>query len=123
MSDSLVMGSEAVWTIYHNPRCSKSRQTLRLLQQHGIRPHVVEYVKTGLSVEELRELLDKLDKRASELLRRKERLCQQLGLDMEDEEAVFAALVEHPVLMERPVVVCGQKAVIGRPPENVRTLF
>lgn len=110
--------------IYHNPRCRKSRETLALIREKGIDPEVIEYLKTPLSKEELRRVLGLLGIPASGLLRRGERVFKELykGKDL-DEEAWLDALVTHPVLMERPVVVSGDRAVIGRPPENVEVLL
>lgn len=107
--------------ILHNPRCSKSRQTLALLQERGIEPEVVEYLKTPLSAEDIRKLLNQLGISAHGLLRKGEQAYRDAGLDNPDldEEAVIAAMAEHPVLIERPIVVVGDKARIGRPPEAV----
>ena len=108
-------------TIFHNPRCSKSRQTLQLLQDRGIQPQVIEYLKNPPAQAELKRLLGLLQLQARELLRRKEPLYRELGLDdnsLNDKELINA-LHEHPVLMERPIVVANGKAVIGRPPEKV----
>jgi len=112
-------------TIYHNPRCSKSRQTLQLIRDSGIEPKVVEYLKTPPSAEELDGLLKKLKLEPLELMRKKEATFNELelaGQDLNREEAI-AVMVEHPVLIERPIVVKGNAAVIGRPPENVNELL
>lgn len=106
--------------IYHNPRCSKSRQTLALLQEKGIEPAIIEYLKTPPDAATLRDLLKKLGIPAKALLRKGEDPYKELGLkDVEDEAALIAAMVAHPVLIERPIVVNGAKAAIGRPPESV----
>lgn len=108
-------------TLYHNPRCSKSRQALELLRQRGIEPQIVEYLKTPPSAAEIRSLLAALGKRPREILRTKEAAYKEAGLDdvkMTD-AAVIAAIIRHPILLERPIAVAGKKAVIGRPPEDV----
>ena len=108
-------------TIYHNPRCSKSRQTLALLEERNVRPQVVEYLKTPPSVDELRRILHLLQLQPRDLMRRKEAVYQELNLDdpaLSDAQLI-AAMHEHPALIERPIVVRGDKAAIGRPPEQV----
>lgn len=109
-------------TIYHNPRCSKSRETLALLEQHGVEPQVVLYLDTPPSVAELKKLLQQLGfTSARELMRKKEDLYKELKLADEalSEEQLLQAMVANPKLMERPIVVKGDKARIGRPPEQV----
>jgi len=109
-------------TIYHNPRCSKSRETLALLEQHGVAPKVVLYLDTPPSASQLKTLLKELGfGSARDLMRKKEDLYKELKLADESlsEEQLLAALVEHPKLIERPIVVKGGKARIGRPPEQV----
>ncbi|AEF46831.1 arsenate reductase [Serratia sp. AS12] len=109
-------------TIYHNPRCSKSRETLALLEQHGVTPEVVLYLETPPSTDELKKLLKELGfSSARELMRKKEDLYKELKLADEtlSEAQLLAAMVEHPKLIERPIVVKGSKARIGRPPEQV----
>ncbi len=108
-------------TIYHNPRCSKSRQTLELLESRGIRPRVIEYLKSPPDHATLKSLLRKLGMPASALVRRKEEEFKSLGLDRPGttEDAFLEALASHPRLLERPIVVSGRKARIGRPPESV----
>ena len=108
-------------TIYHNPRCSKSRQTLALLQAQGIEPKVVEYLKDAPDAATLDDFLKKLDLEPRELMRRKEPPYKELGLDDAglSRDALIAAMVEHPILIERPIVVKGKKVALGRPPENV----
>lgn len=107
--------------IYHNPRCSKSRQTLELLEQKGMAPQIVKYLETPPSKETLTELLEQLGLEPRELMRQKEPEYQQLQLDDPglSREALIAAMVEHPKLIERPIVVYGNKAALGRPPERV----
>jgi arsenate reductase len=109
-------------TIYHNPRCSKSRETLALLEQHGVEPQVVPYLDTPPSVAELKKLLQELGfTSARELMRKKEDLYKELKLADEtlSEEQLLQAMVSNPKLIERPIVVKGGKARIGRPPEQV----
>jgi len=107
--------------IYHNPRCSKSRTTLALLRDKGIEPAVVEYLKTPPDVHELEHLLDLLGKPPRELMRRGETAYQEQGLDDPSlgRDALLTAMAANPVLIERPIVVTGRGARIGRPPETV----
>lgn len=112
------------FTIYHNPRCSKSRQTLALLQDAGIEPKVVEYLKQPLSVEEIQLLMSQLGlSSALALTRTKEAEYKALALAGKSEADLLQALQHTPKLIERPIVVYGNKAVIGRPPENVLPLI
>ena len=108
-------------TIYHNPRCSKSRQTLQLLQDHGVEPTVVEYLKHPPDASQLKRLLKMLGMKPRELIRKKEAEYRALGLDKVglSDAALIKVMVEHPVLIERPIVVAGGKAALGRPPEKV----
>ena len=108
-------------TIFHNPRCSKSRATLALLKQHGHEPEIVLYLETPPSEARLRELLSLLDLNARGLMRRTEGEYTQLGLDDPDlsEEQLIAAMHAHPRLIERPIVIANGQARIGRPPESV----
>ncbi|AWF80617.1 arsenate reductase (glutaredoxin) [Microbulbifer sp. A4B17] len=110
-----------MWTIYHNPRCSKSRQTLQLLQDNGIEPEVVLYLQTPPSVEDIQQLLHKLGIDARQLLRTGEEPYKQLNLRDKDlaESQIIDAMAQNPILIQRPIVTKGDKAVIGRPPENV----
>jgi arsenate reductase len=112
-------------TIYHNPRCSKSRNTLALLQENGVEPEVVLYLETPPSAEQLAELLSKLGISARELLRKGEDAYKDNNLKDPDlsEQQLIAAMVATPKLIERPIVVKGNKAVLGRPPENVLELI
>ena len=112
------------FTIYHNPRCSKSRNTLALLKEHGIEPEVVLYLETPPDAAQIRELLAKLGKNASDVVRRGEAQYKECGLSRDTpEEEIVAAMAAHPKLIERPIVVCGYRAVLGRPPENVLELI
>ncbi len=108
-------------TIWHNPRCSKSRQTLKLLTERGIEPAIVEYLKTPPSPDELRDALDKLNLAPRELMRRREPPYKGEGLDDETlpDDVLLQAMHDHPALIERPVVLAGGRAALGRPPERV----
>lgn len=114
-----------VVTMYHNPRCSKSRQTLSLLEQHGIQPAIVEYLKTPPTAAELKGVLEKLRMGPRDLMRKKEEPYKTLGLDDESlsDEQLVKAMVYNPILIERPIVVTDHGAKIGRPPEDVLDLF
>jgi arsenate reductase len=110
--------------IYHNPRCSKSRNTLALLEEQGVEAEVIKYLETPPSKEELKALLKMLGISARELMRTKEDIYKELGLkDVEDEEKLIEAMVTNPKLIERPIVIKEGKAVIGRPIENVVELL
>ncbi|KFX68650.1 arsenate reductase [Pseudomonas taeanensis MS-3] len=108
-------------TLYHNPRCSKSRSALQLLEARGLTPTIVRYLETPPSASQLQDLLSKLGLNARELLRTGEDEYQALGLvDLGLSEAqLIAAMVAHPKLIERPILVVDDQAVIGRPPEKV----
>ncbi|MBI5135732.1 MAG: arsenate reductase (glutaredoxin) [Nitrospirae bacterium] len=112
-------------TIYHNPRCGKSRQTLDLLRQQGIEPTVVEYLKTPLDAARLKALLRQLGLRPRDLMRAKEDAYTALGLDDPSltDDQLIAAIAATPMLMERPVVTRNGKAAIGRPPEAVLAIL
>ena len=111
-------------TLYHNPRCSKSRKTLELLEEHGVHPNIVLYLETPLTREEISGLLRKLGLTAGQLVRRgeDEYKASGLGKDSTDEE-ILAAMTKYPKLLERPIVVRGTRAVVGRPPEKVLELI
>ena len=109
--------------IYHNPRCSKSRQALALLREIDAVPEVIEYLKTPPDESTLRDLLKKLTLTAHEILRTKEAEYTAAGLTPVSTEAeIIAAIGRHPILLERPIIVKDNRAVIGRPPENVKRL-
>jgi len=112
-------------TLYHNPRCSKSRQTLQLLEENGVTPTVIEYLKTPPSAEELDTLLIQLNLQPRELMRTKEAEYKENQLDDTSltREQLIAAMIATPKLIERPIAIADGKAVIGRPPENVLTLL
>lgn len=110
-------------TIYHNPRCSKSRQTLALIEEKGVKPEVIEYLNTPPNQKTLKEIVGKLKLDARDLVRKKE--AKEAGLDIAtmSDAQLIKAMAEHPAIIERPIVVKGAKAVLGRPPENVLALL
>ena len=112
-------------TIFHNPRCSKSRQTLALLQERGIEPTVVEYLNTPPSADTLQGILNQLGMTPRDLMRKKEDAYREANLsdDTLGDNDLVAAMVAHPILIERPIVVANGKAAIGRPPENVLSIL
>lgn len=112
------------YKIYHNPRCSKSRQTLQILRDNGIEPHIIEYLKESPTTEELSEVLSALNMKAEEIIRKGEVIFKEnfKGKEFSNEEWI-QILVENPKLIERPIVIKNKKAVLGRPPENVLNLI
>ncbi|MCL4157053.1 UNVERIFIED_CONTAM: hypothetical protein GTU68_060529 [Idotea baltica] len=112
-------------TIYHNPRCSKSRQTLALLEERGITPSIREYLIDTPTQAELNELLEMLAMEPRDLMRKTEASYKEAGLNDEglSHEALIEGMIAHPKLIERPIVVTNGKAAIGRPPENVLTIL
>lgn len=108
-------------TLYHNPKCAKSRAALKLLEDRGLKPRAVEYLKTPLSAAELRRLLGLLGLNPRALLRTKEPEYKQAGLDNLElpDTQIIRAMIKFPKLIERPIVISGKKAALGRPPENV----
>ena len=106
-------------TIYHNPRCGKSRDTLKLIEDRGISPTIVEYLKAPPSAAELTRILSLLGKRPADILRKKE--AAEAGIDAASlsDTALIAAMVANPIAIERPIVVTATKAALGRPPERV----
>ncbi len=113
------------FTIYHNPRCSKSRQTLALLEENNIQPEIVFYLEDTPSKQQLQKLLQLLHKKPRDILRTGEEAYKSLGLsdtELSDDDLLDAMLSE-PKLIERPIVVAGERAVLGRPPENVLELI
>lgn len=110
--------------IYHNPRCSKSRQVLALLVERGVEANVICYLDDPPSVATLDALIDKLGIEPHALLRSKENAYSDVGLTPDSSRsAIIAAIVDHPILLERPVIVRGERAVIGRPPARVLELL
>lgn len=108
-------------TIYHNPRCSKSRAALKLLREKGVEPEIVEYLKTPPNAKTLGGFLDSLGMEPRQLMRKGEKPYKELGLAdaAKSRAALIKAMVDNPILIERPIVVNGAKVALGRPPENV----
>jgi len=106
-------------TMYHNPRCNTSRKTLALLREKGVEPVIVEYLKTPPSAAELRKILGQLKMPAAKLVRKKEAAAAGIDPKALSEDALVAAMVENPIIIERPIVISGAKAALGRPPEAV----
>ena len=106
-------------TIYHNPRCSKSRQPLALIEEKGITPTIVSYLETPPSQSTLKDILGMLDAAPGDIVRKKE--AKEAGLDISSmsDAAIIKAMTEYPAIIERPIVVSGKKAAMGRPPESV----
>lgn len=112
-------------TIYHNPRCSKSRAALQLLRDQGIEPSIIEYLKSPPNRDELKSLLEASGLRPRQLMRRGEAIYRELDLDNSElsDEALIHAMVENPILIERPIVVADGKVALGRPPERVLSVL
>lgn len=108
-------------TIFHNPRCSKSRATLSLLRENGVEPKIVDYLNEPPSADDLKALLEKLGKGPRDVIRKGEKIYKELELNDPTlpDNALITAMSGHPILIERPIVVNGEKAAVGRPPENV----
>ena len=109
--------------IYHNPRCNTSRKTLALLREKGIEPEIVEYLKTPYTAAQLKTLLGQLKIPAKALVRKKEAAAAGVDPVKLSEEALIAAMAQHPIIVERPIVVAGGKAALGRPPEKALTVL
>ena len=112
-------------TLYHNPKCSKSRQTLKLLEEQGINPKIIEYVKNPPTPEKLKEILSLLKISPLDLIRKKEDKYKELGLansQLSDQDLIDY-MVKNPILIERPIVIVDGKAVLGRPPEQVLNIL
>ena len=107
--------------IYHNPKCSKSRQTVELLVKQGIKPVLNEYLKIPPTVEKIKEILRKLGYAPRDLIRKKENAYTEhnLGDPSLSDDDLIEFMVKHPILIERPIVLANEKAAIGRPPEQV----
>ena len=110
--------------IYHNPRCRKSRETLEIIRLAGHEPEIIEYLKNPPSSVELKDLLEKMDRRPEEIVRKGEEVykADYKGKSLSDDEWI-KVLVENPKLIERPIVVNDDKVVLGRPPENVKSIL
>lgn len=109
--------------IYHNPRCNTSRRTLALLRQRGIEPEIVEYLKTPYTAAQLKTLLGRMNLPAKAVLRKKEAAAAGIDPERLSEAALIEAMVKNPILVERPIVASGDKAALGRPPENVLSVL
>jgi len=111
--------------IYHNPRCSKSRQTLALIEEQGRTPEIIEYLKTPPTSQELAQITKKLGVTPRDIMRTKEAEYKEAGLDNESltEAQILDLMVANPKVIERPIVINGEKAVVGRPPENVLNIL
>jgi arsenate reductase len=112
-------------TMYHNPRCSKSRETLSLLNEKGIEPEIIEYLNSPPDATQLKKILGLLGLSPREIIRTKDDLYKELNLDNEglDDNQIIAALIENPILIERPIVLANGKAAIGRPPKNILVIL
>ena len=112
-------------TLYHNPRCSKSRSTLALLEENEVEPEIIYYLENPPNAEELKVLLKKLDMGLRDIIRKSEPEFEELGLGDEtlSDEIVLDLVCKHPRLIQRPIIVKGERAVLGRPPENVFALI
>lgn len=111
------------FTIYHNPKCSKSRQTLDLLKEHGVEPKIVEYLKDPLNKVELLGLISIMNVDLSSIVRTKEEGFKEKPFALDSAETIATEIEKNPKLLERPIVVRGDRAVIGRPPENIKELL
>ncbi len=111
--------------IYHNPRCSKSRQTLALLEENGLQPQIIKYLETPPDHQQLDSLLRGLELEPEQLMRKGEEIYRSLDLANQDlsRNELIAAMVANPKLIERPIVVIGDQVALGRPPENVLTIL
>ena len=112
-------------TIFHNPRCSKSRQTLSLIQEKNIDINIIEYLKTPPDISQLKQILKKLGYEPRQLMRKSEQIYKDLDLGNENKTAedLVIAMAQNPILIERPIVLSGEKAAIGRPPESVLNIL
>ena len=112
-------------SIFHNPRCSKSRKTLEIIEINDVEVQVILYLQDPPSVSELNSLLEKLGMKASELVRKGESIIKELHIDLSSipNDDLISIMAEHPILIERPIVFNESSAIIGRPPENVQELL
>jgi len=112
-------------SIFHNPRCSKSRKTLEIIEINDVEVQVILYLQDPPSVSELNSLLEKLGMKASELVRKRESIIKELDIDLSSisNDDLISIMAEHPILIERPIVFDESSAIIGRPPENVEELL
>jgi arsenate reductase len=110
-------------TIYHNPRCTTSRRTLALLRERGVEPHIIEYLKTPPSAPELKRILGQLNMPAAKLLRKKEAMAAGIDAKGLSEDQLITAMIDNPIIIERPIVISDGKAALGRPPEAVLSVL
>ena len=112
-------------SIFHNPRCSKSRKTLEIIESHDIEVEIILYLQNPPTVAELSILLKKLGMRASDLVRKRESIIKELDIDLSNtsDDDLISIMIEHPILIERPIVFNEASAIICRPPENVKELM
>ena len=110
-------------TIFHNPRCSKSRQALALLEEAGVTPTIRLYLEDVPTKAEIKDVLAKLGCDCQAILRRQEEAYKAHFKEVDDEQALIALLTDHPKVLERPIIIKGDRAVIGRPPEAVHALL
>jgi arsenate reductase len=123
MEQSLFWKGMMVLKIFHNPKCSKSRECLSLVEKDGEKAEIIDYLKNPPSIKELKEVLKKLKLRPKDIVRTKEDVFKDLQLNLDNDTDVLAALAAHPILIERPIVVKDERAAIGRPVENVKRLL
>ena len=109
--------------VYHNPRCSKSRETLNLIKDKNINPKIYLYLDKPLSENLIKDLLKQMNKSPEDIIRKKEPIYKKLGLKNADQTKLIQAICKNPILLERPIVSNGEKAIIGRPPENVLSIL
>ena len=109
--------------IYHNPRCSKSRETLKIISDHNIKPEIRLYLEHPLSIAEIINILDILKTSPDKIIRRNEEVFKELNLKNASDEVLIKSISKYPILLERPIVVKKNQAIIGRPPENVKELI
>lgn len=123
MADMATSDTNPHATIYHNQRCSTSRTVLKLIEDAGIEPTIVKYLDTPPSRDGLRKLLDDAGLKPSEAIRRKESVYTELGLAQASEDELLDAMVENPILIERPIVVTDKGTVLARPADKVSTIL
>src|SRR5271169_2529813 len=110
-------------TMYHNSRCNASRKTLALLREKGVEPIIIEYLKTPPTAAQLKKILGQLKMPAAKLVRKKEAAAAGIDPKALSEDALIAAMVKNPIIIERPIVISGAKAAVGRPPEAVLSIL
>jgi arsenate reductase len=117
--------NNASLVIYHNPRCSKSRETLHILENSNLSPTIIEYLENPPTQQELKKIIAMLGLPARDLVRTTEQVYEDAGIDMDamSEDEIIAAICQHPALLQRPIVVAGNRAIIGRPPARVMEII